>query len=786
MTAAPPKPDLSVDRTVHQVCTPDGMPYEGYATTNLWVTEGDPYPKTDGNTVTPFTTGQDYYAALAAAIAGAGQTVCMLGWQINWDVHLVPGLRLYDAILKAVTANKSLKVYVLPWDSSIGIDTGCAETLAVLTYINTQIDGPPRVFVKLALEHPDSTAGFDNFFSHHQKQVVIDSKTAFMGGIDVCWGRRDDATYTLKADGREGNDAYNGCVPHVLAVDPKNYVDSKRVQDSDDFNANGMPLPNQAAIDAKAHLRAGLVQLPPDAKMLDAARQPRMPWQDLHLKVEGPAAIDLASNFVLRWNVANSKDLRLPLPPAATGKGPGSCSVQMLRSASDKMVALEGKAVTAGEHARVHDKCGHNTIYHAMVHLIEHAEHYIYIENQFFVSAFGNEGFGDQATGPKPEPSPEVESATSSFKREATRRAWGNPDAYPTNIIGEALGTKICNMILDTSHASPDGKSSPFHVYITLPVHPEGMLNDPSTMTQVHFTMQSLVYGSQSLLNRIRRAIAARRLVDKMDTTYERVFNDQNVEYKAVPIEQCWPYVTLLNLRNWEKIGDRYVTEQIYVHNKTMIVDDCYAIVGSANINDRSQLGNRDSELAVLVVDTDFSYEDIGSKDGPSVTRAFARKLRMAIWNKILGNAGKVRPADMDDVIQRPAAQASWEAMRTRAAVNSALYEAAFPFIPANGRGIWPTIQMDKSGKHRASGVMPFDDAFWSIKAPQAPAATQQLSAVRGYVTLLPWAWTLVNGRVQNNNSGMHSALFGENELHAPKNSAPAELAFSTPEAQAS
>ena len=66
MTAAPPKPDLSVDRTVHQVCTPDGMPYEGYATTNLWVTEGDPYPKTDGNTVTPFTTGQDYYAALAA------------------------------------------------------------------------------------------------------------------------------------------------------------------------------------------------------------------------------------------------------------------------------------------------------------------------------------------------------------------------------------------------------------------------------------------------------------------------------------------------------------------------------------------------------------------------------------------------------------------------------------------------------------------------------------------------------------------------------------------------
>ncbi len=30
-----------------------------------------------------------------------------------------------------------------------------------------------------------------------------------------------------------------------------------------------------------------------------------------------------------------------------------------------------------------------------------------------------------------------------------------------------------------------------------------------------------------------------------------------------------------------------------------MIVDDKYAIIGSANINDRSLLGDRDSEIAV-------------------------------------------------------------------------------------------------------------------------------------------------------------------------------------------
>ena len=40
-------------------------------------------------------------------------------------------------------------------------------------------------------------------------------------------------------------------------------------------------------------------------------------------------------------------------------------------------------------------------------------------------------------------------------------------------------------------------------------------------------------------------------------------------------------------------------TEIIYVHSKIMIVDDNITIIGSANINDRSMLGARDSEIAV-------------------------------------------------------------------------------------------------------------------------------------------------------------------------------------------
>lgn len=37
----------------------------------------------------------------------------------------------------------------------------------------------------------------------------------------------------------------------------------------------------------------------------------------------------------------------------------------------------------------------------------------------------------------------------------------------------------------------------------------------------------------------------------------------------------------------------------IYVHSKGMIVDDEYVIIGSANINQRSLAGSRDTEIAM-------------------------------------------------------------------------------------------------------------------------------------------------------------------------------------------
>lgn len=56
-------------------------------------------------------------------------------------------------------------------------------------------------------------------------------------------------------------------------------------------------------------------------------------------------------------------------------------------------------------------------------------------------------------------------------------------------------------------------------------------------------------------------------------------------------------YISFHCLKNWAIMDHKIVTEQIYIHDKIMIVDDLVAIIGSANLNDRSMMGHRDSEV---------------------------------------------------------------------------------------------------------------------------------------------------------------------------------------------
>jgi len=48
----------------------------------------------------------------------------------------------------------------------------------------------------------------------------------------------------------------------------------------------------------------------------------------------------------------------------------------------------------------------------------------------------------------------------------------------------------------------------------------------------------------------------------------------------------------------------------IYVHAKGMIVDDEYVILGSANINQRSMAGSRDTEIAMGAYQPRYTWSE--------------------------------------------------------------------------------------------------------------------------------------------------------------------------------
>jgi phosphatidylserine/phosphatidylglycerophosphate/cardiolipin synthase-like enzyme len=76
-------------------------------------------------------------------------------------------------------------------------------------------------------------------------------------------------------------------------------------------------------------------------------------------------------------------------------------------------------------------------------------------------------------------------------------------------------------------------------------------------------------------------------------------------------------------------------TEQVYIHSKMMVVDDEVAIIGSSNINDRSMLGFRDSEIAVVIEDEHKVSSTVNGL--PARVAEFASNLRVECFARIFG-----------------------------------------------------------------------------------------------------------------------------------------------------
>jgi len=139
-------------------------------------------------------------------------------------------------------------------------------------------------------------------------------------------------------------------------------------------------------------------------------------------------------------------------------------------------------------------------------------------------------------------------------------------------------------------------------------------------------------------------------------------------------------YLQFYQLRSIGYLNGNPVTDQIFVHSKMMIVDDRIAIIGSNNINDRSFLGDRDSELAIVTIDTDEIPITMNGDQVYSVGSA-VHELRVRLWNEHLGY-----PSDNESVADPLVAAKEFLKVAEN---NTRIFETVFGSIPANRLRNW-------------------------------------------------------------------------------------------------
>ncbi|XP_045763314.1 phospholipase D2 isoform X1 [Maniola jurtina] len=354
----------------------------------------------------------------------------------------------------------------------------------------------------------------------------------------------------------------------------------------------------------------------PFVDLVDRNTTPRMPWHDIGVAVQGAAARDVARHFIQRWNAIKLEKARQNtnypylLPKTYTDIKPLQDLEQLLNLDFINASCQVLRSVSCWSCGFLDPDTVEQSIHEAYVDTITRAQHYVYIENQFFITL----------------------SRTSLTVR---------------NQIGEALFNRIMR-----AHRA----NETFRVYVVMPLLPgfEGEVGGPSGTSLhavTHWNYQSISRSKEAIITRL----------------YEAGVTDPST------------YITFHGLRTHATLDGEPITELVYVHSKLLIADDRYVICGSANINDRSMIGKRDSEIAVLLQDEQF---DDGVMNGkPFPCGRMAGGLRRRLFREHLGLMGDDVTKGLHDPCAENFYRHVWKATSTR---NTEIYEEVFNTIPTD------------------------------------------------------------------------------------------------------
>ncbi|CAK4622001.1 unnamed protein product [Aphanomyces euteiches] len=507
--------------------------------------------------------GEETFGLMCRHLRLATDQIFITGWWITPDYPLVrtsheERLQSELVVLLREAANRGVQVYILVYREHHLVLPNDSK------FTKESLRGP-NIYV---LRHPDFVL-IPQFWSHHEKIVVIDQSTAFVGGLDIALGRFDTPAHSLTDINKNklwrGQDYSN---PRL-----KDFVDVQHIH----------------------------------TELIDRQTVPRMPWHDVHCRLEGPVVLDVARHFILRWNfTVQKKYMTLATRSSGRHRHRFTAILPFLHQpVSAPTRTHEGEQVHCQVVRSLSPWSGgiktEKSIQQAYIDNIAEAKRFIYIENQFFVSGFDS-------------------------------------DVSVSNRVVEALYQRIME-----AHE----KQETFRVMFIMPLLPcfEGAVTsaDSANLRAVmHWQYSTICRGGNSLLERL-----AREVPDPSQ------------------------YIVFFGLRQQGILSGRVVTEQIYIHSKIMIIDDRVTIIGSANLNDRSLCGDRDSEIAVVLEDSTMEFANFNGKQ--CSVGHFGHRLRNKLFEEHLGTY-------MED----PISERNWARIRRLANANTDIYERVFQCFPTD------------------------------------------------------------------------------------------------------
>ncbi|PWN47065.1 phospholipase D/nuclease, partial [Violaceomyces palustris] len=789
------------DRQRQAIC--DSHPFKSFA---------GPRP---GNHSAWYSDGLDYFWALSEVLDSANDCIFILDWWLTPELYLRRPPALHhefrlDRLLKR-KAEQGVKVFIMVYkEVNQTMTMSSSHTKHFLEELHENIT---------VMRHPDHLGGeVVLYWSHHDKVVVVDNTIACVGGLDICFGRWDTPAHPL-AD-LHPTDLLNS------TLFPGADFNNARIED---FQKVDQWVSNQ-----QSNAEVG-----------------RMPWHDIHSIFLGPSVLDVSHNFVERWNFVKElkykRDSHYPWlafphggDPAeenamnwdSMGKHPHTVQFHRLGQhfrhpfhPENREFRLDGQGVEVGQGSstvQVLRSAGdwssgiltERSIQNAYVQLIREASHYVYIENQFFVTATEPGGKVENLIGAAlverilsaaqsgkkfkvivviptiPCFAGELDKAAGircimSYQYKAMSRGGGksimeciseagvDPNEYisfynlrgydrintaPIKHMEEKSGVSyhqaqvaLARIFLgDQGYASGSTKVA-IKQWVndsTLPPPGSKSKGGGSTVTKIaEVEMPKTEEEAREILKRFQQAAPTEEEGYRVrDSIATNVLHGQDKKTS----EEAW----------WGEEDERlsYVTEEIYIHSKLMIVDDRKVLVGSANINDRSQLGDRDSETAVVIEDSEMVESKMNGQK--YLASSFASGLRRRLWRQHLGlidvedcspasergyPTSAMRPPphwkpDQERLKHHP----EWEALvedplgeevekmwKDQARTNTSIYEEIFKVVPTDSVKNWNQYrdffpQPPTLTGHVADPTIPLE----TIKA--------SLSKVRGHLVECP------------------------------------------------